>query len=129
MRYLTLLCLFLACSLVVSAQEEEVLDIPTMAKGDIGKLPRSSDKRSYEIGRVIDDEVLIAVLEPKNGVFTPVGRFFFRDAETVKKYEKRENGQWLGIEITMPGSYKVVGRKTFFGETLPIIVKTPSKNK
>jgi hypothetical protein len=98
-----------------------------MIKGDKGKLPKKTDRRFYEIGRVIDDEVLIAMLEKKGNVFGPAARFFIRDAELVKKYQKKENGQWLQIEIDLPETYTVVGRKTFSGSTLPVLVKTPPK--
>jgi hypothetical protein len=118
----------LACGLSLAAGDDEILDPPTMAKGEKGKLPRKSDRRFYELGRVIDDEVLIAMLEQERGnVFRIAARFFLRDAELVKQYEKQENGTWLKLRIDLPDVYTVVGRKTFSGSTLPVIVKLKKK--
>lgn len=132
--------LMLLCSAVSFAQDYDVLDPPSMQQGEKGKFPKTTKDREYLIIRVIDDHILMAIQGPTvfrgKSVLGFTTRFWIRDEEMVKKYEKLEMGVLLSIQIEMPDVYQVVGRKTIGQDTLKVIKiiqkakpKEPEPNK
>lgn len=122
MRYILLMLL---CVSTVFAQDYDVLDPPSMQQGEKGKFPKTTKDREYFILRVIDDHILMAIQGPTifrgKSVLGYTVRFWIRDEEMVKKYEKLEMGVLLSIQIEMPDVYQVVGRKTIGQDTLKVI--------
>lgn len=117
--------LMMLCSAVSFAQDYDVLDPPSMQQGEKGKFPKTTKDREYFILRVIDDHILMSIQGPiifrGKSQIGPVCRFWIRDEEMVKQYEKLEKGVLIDLQIEMPDVYQVVGRKTIGEHTLKVI--------
>jgi hypothetical protein len=130
-RFLSVIVTFsIVVAFVAASQDVPIFDLNTMSKGDKGKLPKTKgNDRYYEVGRVIDDVVLIGLREKEGKTLKVTARFFIRDAELVKQFEKSETGAaWIGSEVTLPDvTYLVVGRRKIDKSTYPVITAVKQK--
>ena len=111
-----------------------------MQQGEKGKFPKTTKDREYQIIRVIDDHILMGIqgsiiFRGKLTIGYSV-RFWVRDEEMVRQYEKLEMGAVIGKQIEMLDVYQVAGRKTIGTDTLKVIKiiqkakpQEPVKNK
>lgn len=126
------IAILVAGSAAARCDGPDELDPATLTKGEVGTLPKTTEKLKYAVTRLqLDDDVLVVVWQFDGDAWrTGSGRFLFKSADAVAKYkEGQEKG--FGMEkmaIEFPGVYRVIGTKTLpNGLTVPRIVKDSGK--